>query len=123
MQSAIILSDKISLDNNIMTLYYHDSDNDEDKFQKNKIDFANSNIPSLYFYVFDWIDIESDNLEIVDLKYKVAKIYLSKFEKMSNDEEIKKKEIYNDLNVMYNLILQKNLKSIMNIINYCEIIK
>lgn len=107
LQSAIILSDKISFDNNIMTLYYHDSDNEEDKFQKNKIDFTNSNIPSLYFHVFDWIDIEKDNLEIVDLKYKVAKIYLSKFKKMSNDEEIKKKEIHHDLSVMYNLILQK----------------
>lgn len=107
LQSAIILSDKISFDNNIMTLYYHDSDNEEDKFQKNKIDFLNSNVPSLYFYVFDWIDIENDNLEIVDLKYKVAKIYLSKFKKMSSDEKIKKKEIHHDLSVMYNLILQK----------------
>lgn len=107
LQSAIILSDKISLDNDIITLYFHDSDNEEDKFQKNKIDFLNSNVSSLYFYVFDWIDIENDNLEIVDLKYKVAKIYLSKFEKMSNDEKIKKKEIHHDLSVMYNLILQK----------------
>lgn len=107
LQSAIILSDKISLDNDIITLYFHDSDNEEDKFQKNKIGFLNSNVSSLYFYVFDWIDIENDNLEIVDLKYKVAKIYFSKFEKMSNDEKIKKKEIHHDLSVMYNLILQK----------------
>ncbi|KKI64774.1 hypothetical protein [Staphylococcus cohnii] len=107
LQSAIILSDKISFDNNIITLYYHDSDNEEDKFQKNKIDFPNSNVPSLYFYIFDWIGIENDNLEIVNLKYKVAKIYLSKFENMSNNEELKKKEVHHDLSVMYNLILQK----------------
>lgn len=107
LQSAIILSDKISFDNDIMTLYFHDSDNEEDKFQKNKFDFSNANVSSLYFYVFDWVDIENDNLEIVDLKYKVAKIYLSKFEKVSDDEKIKKKEIHHDLNVMYNLILQK----------------
>lgn len=113
LQSAIILSDKISLDNDIITLYFHDSDNEEDKFQKNKIDFLNSNVSSLYFYVFDWIDIENDNLEIVDLKYKVAKIYFSKFEKMSNDEKIKKKEIHHDLSVMYNLILQKKIAKIL----------
>ena len=78
LQSAIILSDKISFDNDIMTLYFHDSDNEEDKFQKNKFDFSNANVSSLYFYVFDWVDIENDNLEIVDLKYKVAKfIYLN----------------------------------------------
>lgn len=34
---------------------------------------------------------------------------------MSNDEKIKKKEIHHDLSVMYNLILQKNRKNIMNI--------
>ena len=51
LQSAIILSDKISLDNDIITLYFHDSDNEEDKFQKNKIGFLNSNVSSLYFYV------------------------------------------------------------------------
>lgn len=107
LQSAIILSDKISFDNDIMTLYFHDSDNEEDKFQKKKFDFSKANVSSLYFYVFDWVDIENDNLEIVDLKYKVAKIYLSKFEKVYDDEKLKKKEIHHDLNVMYNLILQK----------------
>lgn len=113
LQSAIILSDKISFDNDIMTLYFHDSDNEEDKFQKNKFDFSNANVSSLYFYVFDWVDIENDNLEIVDLKYKVAKIYLSKFEKVSDDEKIKKKEIHHDLNVMYNLILQKKISKVL----------
>lgn len=110
LQSAMILSDKISCDNNILNIYYHDPENENDKFTKSRIDFTNDNITSLYFYVFDWVGIESENREIIDLKYKVSKIYLSKFEGVSNDISIKKKEVQHDLNLMYNLVLQKKSK-------------
>lgn len=110
LQSAMILSDKISCDNDILNIYYHDPENENDKFTKSRIDFTNDNITSLYFYVFDWIGIESENREIIDLKYKVSKIYLSKFEGVSNDISIKKKEVQHDLNLMYNLVLQKKSK-------------
>lgn len=106
----MILSDKISCDNDILNIYYHDPENENDKFTKSRIDFTNDNITSLYFYVFDWIGIESENREIIDLKYKVSKIYLSKFEGVSNDISIKKKEVQHDLNLMYNLVLQKKSK-------------
>lgn len=108
--SALLLSDKVVIDVDKIILFYHDPENEKDKFKKistNNIDYK---INNAYFYIFKWINFENTNKELVNIKHKVAKIYISMFDDLNNSSTKKEEDIDKDLNILYDLTLQNKSK-------------
>lgn len=106
--SAFFLSDKLKVKGNEVTISYYNVQ--ENIYNNLVVNWSNLSVSRVFSNILNWVFESVDDKSIFDLRYKVAKIYISNLGKINQLME-DKDDVTEELSSLYEMVLSRESKN------------